>query len=56
MENKDNTVVGGTIILDCGPNYLVVVNAPYKPNALLPILIPGQATIVGVQLVTKLCG
>ncbi|KAL6320035.1 hypothetical protein AAG906_003133 [Vitis piasezkii] len=41
---------GGTIILECGPNYLVVVDAPYDSSAPLPIPIPGQTTIVGVAI------
>ncbi|KAL6346950.1 hypothetical protein AAG906_006010 [Vitis piasezkii] len=46
METKENIVVGGTIILECGPNYLVVVDAPYDSSAPLPIPILGQTTIV----------
>ncbi|KAL6350674.1 hypothetical protein AAG906_028127 [Vitis piasezkii] len=44
---RENTVVGETIIMDCGPNYLVVLDAPYESNTPLPIPIPGQATTVG---------
>ena len=41
-------MVGITIILECGSNYLVVVDAPYDSSAPLPIPIPGQTTTVGV--------
>ncbi|KAL6326223.1 hypothetical protein AAG906_001618 [Vitis piasezkii] len=41
---------GGTIILECGPNYLVVVDAPYDSSAPLPIPIPGQTTTVGAAI------
>ncbi|RVX03676.1 hypothetical protein CK203_023082 [Vitis vinifera] len=44
---RENTVVGGTIVMDCGPNYLVVLDAPYESNTPLPIPILGQATTVG---------
>ncbi|RVW78576.1 hypothetical protein CK203_049758 [Vitis vinifera] len=44
---RENTVAGGTIVMDCGPNYLVVLDAPYESNTPLPIPIPGQATTVG---------
>ncbi|RVW80061.1 hypothetical protein CK203_052395 [Vitis vinifera] len=47
---KESIVVGGTIILECGPNYLVVVDAPYDSSAPLPIPIPGQATTVGAAI------
>ena len=50
METKENIVVGGTIILECGPNYLVVVDAPYDSSAPLPIPIPRQTTTVGVVI------
>ena len=43
-------MAGGTIILECGPNYLVVVDAPYDSSAPLPIPIPGQTTIVGAEI------
>ncbi|KAL6342311.1 hypothetical protein AAG906_007525 [Vitis piasezkii] len=43
-------VAGGTIVMDCGPNYLVVLDAPYESNAPLPIPIPGQATTVGAAV------
>ncbi|KAL6335566.1 hypothetical protein AAG906_030696 [Vitis piasezkii] len=47
---RENTVAGGTIVMDCGPNYLVVLDAPYESNTPLPIPIPGQATIVGAAV------
>ncbi|WJZ95437.1 hypothetical protein VitviT2T_014208 [Vitis vinifera] len=47
---RENTVAGGTIVMDCGPNYLVVLDAPYESNTPLPIPIPGQATTVGVAV------
>ena len=53
METKENIVVNGTIIPECGPNYLVVIDAPYDSSAPLPIPIPGQTTIeatIGYQV------
>ena len=50
METKENIAVDGTIILECGPNYLVVVDAPYDSSAPLPIPIPGQTTTVGAAI------
>ena len=47
---RENTVAGGTIVMDCGPNYLVVLDAPYESNTPLPIPIPGQATTVGAAV------
>ena len=44
---RENTVACGTVVMDCGPNYLVFLDAPYESNTPLPIPIPGQATIVG---------
>ena len=29
---EENIVAGRTIVRECGPNYLVVVDAPYEPN------------------------
>ena len=37
MGTKENVVGYGTIIMDCGSNFLVVVNVPYNSNAQLPI-------------------
>ena len=45
---KEYIVAGITIILECGSNYLVVVDAPYDSSAPLPIPIPGQTTTVRV--------
>ncbi|RVW20636.1 hypothetical protein CK203_109088 [Vitis vinifera] len=50
MGTKENKVGGGTIILECGPNYLVVVDVPYDASAPLPIPIPGQTTTVGAAI------
>eukprot|EP00261_Vitis_vinifera_P034165 XP_019075408.1 PREDICTED: uncharacterized protein LOC109122598 [Vitis vinifera] len=36
--------------MDCGPNYLVVLDAPYESNTPLPIPIPRQATTVGAAV------
>ena len=47
IHRKENVVAGGTIIRVCGPNYLVVVDAPYKSNTTLPIPIPDEITTVG---------
>ena len=46
METKENIAVDGTIILECGPNYLVVVDAPYDSSAPLLIRILRQTTTV----------
>ena len=43
-------MAGGTIIRECCPNYLVVVDAPYDSSAPLPIPIPGQTTTVRVAI------
>ncbi|XP_034690497.1 uncharacterized protein LOC117918080 [Vitis riparia] len=50
MGTKENKVGGGTIILECGPNYLVVVDVPYDASAPLLIPIPGQTTTVGAAI------
>lgn len=47
IRTKKIIFVGGTTILKCGVNFLVIVDAPYKPNTSLPIPIPGQITNVG---------
>ena len=39
--------VDGIVILKCGVNFLVIVDAPYELNTSLPIIIPGQITNVG---------
>ena len=38
----ENTVAGGTIVIDFGPNYLIVLDAPYESNTPLLIPIPSQ--------------
>ncbi|RVW63381.1 hypothetical protein CK203_060588 [Vitis vinifera] len=47
---KENVVAAGTIILECGVNFLVVVDASYEPNAPLPVPIPNQITTIGEAL------
>ena len=47
MKTKENVVAGGTIVKECGANYLVVVDAPYDSSRLLPIVIPDQTTTIG---------
>ena len=44
---KENVVAAGTIVLECGVNFLVVVDASYDPNALLLVPIPSQITTIG---------
>ena len=50
MGTKENVVGGGTIIMDCGSNSLVVVDVSYKSNAPLPISILDQVTTVGAAV------
>ena len=50
IETKENVVVVGTIILECGVNFLVVVDASYEPNAPLPVPIPNQIKTIGEAL------
>ena len=47
---KENVVAAGTIILECGVNFLVVVDASYEPNAPVPVPIPNQITTIGEAL------
>ena len=47
VSRKENIVASGTIVRECGTNYLVVVDAPYKPNTSLPIPILGGITNIG---------
>ena len=47
VSRKANIVASGTIVRECGPNYLVVVDASYEPNTSLPIPIPDDITTVG---------
>ena len=53
---KENIVAGGTIVRECGPNYLVVVDALYEPNTTLPILIPFEITTIGIAVGYEVCG
>ena len=56
VSRKENVVAGGTIVRECGPNYLVVVDAPYEPNTSLPIPIPDDITIIGEVVGYEFCG
>ena len=47
VDREENVVASGTIVRECGPNYLVVVDAPYISNTTLPIPILDEITIVG---------
>ncbi|RVW90347.1 hypothetical protein CK203_045741 [Vitis vinifera] len=47
---KENVVAAGTIILECGVNFLIVVDTSYEPNAPLPVPIPNQITTIGEAL------
>ena len=47
VSRKENIVAGGTIVHECDPHYLVVVDAPYEPNTSLPIPIPYDITTLG---------
>ncbi|KAL6345336.1 hypothetical protein AAG906_015819 [Vitis piasezkii] len=53
---KENVVAAGTIILECGVNFLVVVDASYEPNAPLPVPIPNQIKTIERLLGIKFCG
>ncbi|RVW86255.1 hypothetical protein CK203_043281 [Vitis vinifera] len=53
VETKENIVAGGTIILECGPNYLVVVDASYDSSAPFPFLFLDKLLLLGLQLVTQ---
>ena len=44
---KENVVAAGTIVHECGVNFLLVVDASYDPNAILLVPIPIQITTVG---------
>ena len=46
VSRKENIVAGEAIVRECGPNYLVVVDASYEPNTSLPIPIPDNITTV----------
>ena len=47
VDRKENVVASGTIVCECDPNYLVVVDASYKSNTTLPIPIHDEITTVG---------
>ena len=47
---KENVAATSTIILECGVNFLIVVDASYEPNAPLPVPIPNQITTIGEAL------
>ena len=47
VSRKENIVAGWTIVCECGPNYLVVVDDPYEPNTSLPIPILDDITTIG---------
>ena len=44
---KENVVAVGTIVFECGVNFLVAVDASYDPNELLPMPIPSELTTIG---------
>ena len=46
LGTKENVVVAGTIILECGVNFLVVVDTSYEANAPLLVPIPNQITTI----------
>ena len=50
VTRKENIVAGGTIVRECGPNYLVVVDASYEPNTALPIPIHSEFATIGTTL------
>ena len=47
VSKKENIVAGGTIVCECGLNYLVVMDAPYEPSTSLPIPISDDITTIG---------
>ena len=49
MGTKKNVGGGVKIMMDCGSNFLVVMDVPYKSNALLPIPIPFQVATIGME-------
>ena len=53
---KENIVVGGTIVRECGPNYLIVVDAPYESNTSLPIPIHDDILLLEKLLGMKFYG
>ena len=44
---KENVVAAGTVVLECGVNFLLIMDASYDPNALLLVPIPSQITTIG---------
>ena len=50
LGTKENVVVASTIVLECGVNFLVVVDTSYEPNAPLLVPIPNQITTIGEAL------
>ena len=50
VARKENIVAGGTIVRECGPNYLVVVDASYEPNTTLPIPIHSEIATIGTAV------
>ena len=50
VAKKENIVAGGTIVRECGPNYLVVVDALYEPNTALPIPIHSEIATIGTAI------
>ena len=47
---KENVAATSTIILECGVNFLVIVDTSYEPNAPLFVPIPNQITTIGEAL------
>ncbi|RVW34767.1 hypothetical protein CK203_104447 [Vitis vinifera] len=56
FRTKENVVAAGTIILECGVNFLVVVDASYEPNAPLLVHIPTKLQLLERLLGIKFCG
>ena len=50
LGTKENVVVASTIRLECGVNFLVIVDTSYEPNAPLFVPIPNQITTIGEAL------
>ena len=47
---KENVVAAGTVVLECGVNFLLIMDASYDPNALLLVPIPSQITTIGYAI------
>ncbi|RVX11382.1 hypothetical protein CK203_019588 [Vitis vinifera] len=56
IRTKENIVAGGTIVMDCGPNYLVALDAPYESNTPLPIPFLVKLQQLEQQWATKIYG